>query len=410
MKLVFYSLVLNHHQACVADEFYDILGDDYAFVETAECHDRKGATEDYSKRPYLVMAWESAEAWQHAMELAGTADVCVFGGYEALPFEKARMKRGLLSFDMGERMLKRGWLNLASPRILKMIMAYHFGGWRKKPMYKLCCSSFAKGDQYKLRSFEDKCYKWGYFTQVEDLSGSNGLNGSSSSTLEWPKALNPLNCSSGFEPLEPTHKVRLMWCARLLKLKHPELVVEMAQRLKAKGYSFVVDVYGDEGNAAASEEIYPLASLKLLSEDLDVCDVVSIHGSKPNKEIIEAMKRHDVFLFTSNNREGWGAVVNESMSNGCAVVASDAIGSTAYLVTDGFNGFAFRSEDVENLTEKVEWLLTHPENLERMKRNAYERMRDMWSPRKAAESLLLLIENLKQGKDTPIAEGPCSKA
>lgn len=393
MKLVFYSLVLNHHQACVADEFYDILGDDYAFVETAECHDQKGATEDYSERPYLVKAWESAEAWQHAMELAETAEVCVFGGYEALPFEKARMKRGLLSFDMGERMLKRGWLNLASPRILKMIMAYHLGGWRRRPIYKLCCSSFAKGDQYKLRSYKDKCYKWGYFTSVGSYDDE---------TLRYD--------DDDRSSSETINSVRLMWCARLLILKHPEMVLEMAQRLKEKGHSFVVDVYGDEGNAAASEEIYPLASLKQLSEDLGVCDVVTFHGAKPNKEIIEAMKQHDVFLFTSNNREGWGAVVNESMSNGCAVVASDAIGSTAYLITDGFNGFAFRSEDVENLTEKVEWLLTHPAELAQMKRNAYERMRDMWSPRKAAESLLLLIENLKQGKDTPIAEGPCSKA
>lgn len=393
MKLVFYSLVLNHHQVCVADEFYDILGDDYAFVETAECHDQKGATEDYSTRPYLVKAWESAEAWQHAMELAETAEVCVFGGYEALPFEKARMKRGLLSFDMGERMLKRGWLNLASPRILKMIMAYHLGGWRKKPMYKLCCSSFAKGDQYKLRSFEDKCYKWGYFTSVGSYDND---------TLRYD--------DDDHSSSETINSVRLMWCARLLKLKHPELAVVMAQRLKAKGYNFVVDIYGDEGNASVTEEVYPLESLKQLAENLDVCDVVSFHGSKPNKEIIEAMKLHDVFLFTSNNREGWGAVVNESMSNGCAVVASDAIGSTAYLITDGFNGFAFRSEDVENLTEKVEWLLTHPVELAQMKRNAYERMRVMWSPRKAAESLLLLIENLKQGKDTPIAEGPCSKA
>lgn len=138
MKLVFYSLILNHHQACVADEFYKILGDDYAFVETAECHDNKGATADYSKRPYLVKAWNGETEYSKAMRMALEAELCVFGGYEALPFEKARVKRGLLSFDMGERMLKRGWLNLASPRILKMVMAYHLGGWSKKPIYKLC--------------------------------------------------------------------------------------------------------------------------------------------------------------------------------------------------------------------------------------------------------------------------------
>lgn len=168
MKLVFYSLVLNHHQACIADEFYRLFGDNYAFVETAECHDGKGAKDDYSKRPYLLKAWKSSESYKKAMEYAQTAEVCVFGGYEALPFEKARMLKGLLSFDMGERMLKRGWLNLVSPRIMKMVLAYHLGRWGKKPMYKLCMSAFAARDQYKLKSFKNRCYKWGYFTSVDE--------------------------------------------------------------------------------------------------------------------------------------------------------------------------------------------------------------------------------------------------
>lgn len=184
----------------------------------------------------------------------------------------------------------------------------------------------------------------------------------------------------------------------------------MAKRLKEKGYRFLLSMYGDEGMAAKHDGVYPKAKLEALIAELGVGDCVRLMGNRPNNEILKAMRKSNIFLFTSDRLEGWGAVANESMANGCALVASDAIGSSPYLIEDGFNGFMFKSCDVDSLTEKVEWLLTHPENLERMKRNAYERMRDMWSPRKAAESLLLLIENLKQGKDTPIAEGPCSKA
>ena len=101
MKLVFYSLVLNHHQASVADEFYKILGENYAFVETAKCMHNKGGKEDYSTRSYLVRSWESKKTFKKAMSLALNAEVCVFSGYESLPFEKLRMKKGLLSFDMG---------------------------------------------------------------------------------------------------------------------------------------------------------------------------------------------------------------------------------------------------------------------------------------------------------------------
>lgn len=388
MKIVFYSLVLNHHQACVADEFYNILGDDYAFVETAECHDRKGATEDYSKRPYLVKAWESAEAWSHAMQLAETAEVCVFGGFEALPFEKARMKKGLLSFDMGERMLKRGWLNLASPRILKMIMAYHLGGWSKKTIYKLCMSAFTKQDQYKLCSFKEKCYKWGYFTHVdEDFDVDASIMDASTSEI-----------------------TPLMWCSRFLTWKHPELPVQMAHNLKKKGYRFMLSMYGDEGNAAQHDGVYPRKKLEALIEELGVGDCVRLMGNRPNGEILKAMQESAIFLFTSDRLEGWGAVANESMANGCVLVASDAIGSTPYLVENGFNGFAFKSCNADSLTEKVEWLLTHPTELRQMQKNAYKRMRDMWSPKKGAEAFLKLIDDLQNGRDSSIAEGPCSKA
>lgn len=385
MKLVFYSLILNHHQACVADEFYKILGDDYAFVETAECHDNKGATADYSKRPYLVKAWNGETEYSKAMRMALEAELCVFGGYEALPFEKARVKRGLLSFDMGERMLKRGWLNLASPRILKMVMAYHLGGWSKKPIYKLCCSAFGKGDQYKLRSFRDRCYKWGYFIDV------------------------PTVVSDGMFVVNKSC-IKFMWCARFLKLKHPELIIKMAQNLKREEYGFHLDIYGDEGNAAPSEEVYTRNDLERLAEEYDVKDVVTFHGNKPNDEIIKAMQEHDVFLFTSDQREGWGAVVNESMANGCVVISSNVIGSTGYLVKEGRTGFSFTNLNSDSLTEKAKWLLKHPAELEQMKKQAYTQMRDIWSPRKAAEALLALTEDLKNGREVSIQKGPCSKA
>lgn len=388
MKLVFYSIVLNHHQACLADEFYKILGDDYTFVETAECHDQKGASEDYSKRPYIVKAWESSDAWEIAMRLAETAGVGVFGGHDALPFEKARMKKGLLSFDMSERMLKRGWLNLFSPRIFKMVLAYHLGGWSKKPIYKLCMSAFAAKDQYKLHSFHGKCYKWGYFTHVDEDFDAEALMMDASTSEITP----------------------LMWCSRFLTWKHPELPVQMAKRLKDKGYKFQLSMYGDEGNAAKHDGIYTRKSLQELIEKLDVKDCVQLMGSHPNHEILSEMRKNCIFLFTSDKQEGWGAVANEALSNGCVLVASDAIGSAPFLVKEGDNGFLFKSGDVDSLTSKVEWLLLHPAEMRRMQLSAYSVMKTMWSPRKAAENLLELIDNLTNNRVPSINEGPCSIA
>lgn len=88
-------------------------------------------------------------------------------------------------------------------------------------------------------------------------------------------------------------------------------------------------------------------------------------------------------LTTSDRFEGWGAVANESLANGCVLVASDAIGSSPYLISDGVNGFMFKSAStktsfghqdqkaLDDLTEKVAWLLDNKERMKEMQRAAF---------------------------------------
>lgn len=386
MKLVFFSVVLNQHQAPVADELWVLTGCQYAFIEIRNLNDAKGGTEDYSQRPYLIRAWESQESYNKAMHLARTAECCVFGSVEALPFQKERMRLGLLSFDMGERWLKHGWKSLASPRLLKWLASYYLGGWRNKPLYKLCMSGFAAGDHNKLGTFKDKCYKWGYITTV----------------------------SEGEDLIKETPNIaRLMWCARYLKWKHPELPLLLAARLKDRGCQFRLDMYGDGEFRKCSE--YFVNSFELEK-------YVRIHGNVPNKMIREAMRNSDIFLFTSDRYEGWGAVANESMSCSCVLVASDAIGSTPYLVRDGVNGCVFCAPSpsssfdnpdqnaLDSLTDKVTLLLDDRKSMREIQQNAIHTMRSLWNPKQAAVNLLQLINDLKNGRDTSIYEGPCSKA
>lgn len=387
MKLVFYSVILNHHQACVADEFYRLLGDDYTFVELQPIADRKGATEDYSQRPYLLRAWESEENRQKAFSLAKTSEVCVFSSVDALPFEKERLKLNLLSFDMDERPLKRGLINVISPANLKTLFYYWSNGWKRKPLYKLCCSAFTKEDYYRLCMFKDKCYKWGYFTRVdEDFDVEASTDGPISEITS------------------------LMWCSRFLVWKHPELPVQMAKKLKDKGYKFQLTMYGDEGNAAKHDKVYPRKQLEALIAKLGVNDCVQLMGNRPNNEILDAMKQSSVFLFTSDRLEGWGAVANESMANGCALIASDAIGSSRYLIENGVNGYMFKSGDVESLCDVVQILLDNKQKMIDIQENAYNSLNTYWSPQNAAKSLLSLISSIKSGRMEAPSKGPCSLA
>ena len=195
--------------------------------------------------------------------------------------------------------------------------------------------------------------------------------------------------------------------------KHPELPILLAKKLKKKGYKFHLDMYG-------TGELENVS--KKLAERLELKDCVTFQGEVPNHQLHKAMRKAEIFLFTSDRHEGWGAVANESMSEGCVLVASDVIGSVPYLVSDGFNGFTFHSSKVscsfknpdesalDALCEKVEWLLDHPSERKQMQQNAVKQMQEVWSPANAAKSLLLLIDDLKKGRESSIKEGPCSKA
>ena len=153
-----------------------------------------------------------------------------------------------------------------------------------------------------------------------------------------------------------------------------------------------------------------LGKTQALSKRLGVDDVISFKGNVPNSEIIKAMRQHEIFLLTSDKKEGWGAVLNEAMSNGCSVVASDAVGSVPFLIKDGYNGLIFKSNNIDSLYNKVSWLIDNPKQRIDFTVEAYKTMHEIWSPSQAANNLIQLIDDLKNGRDTSILEGPCSKA
>lgn len=381
MTITFVSNFLNHHQVPVADELYELTGHNYIFVETVPMPNSflKSGYPDYSSKPYLVASWKSAELYQTALNACLNSDVCVFGGSgDVFTFKKERAKTGKMSFTMSERWLKRGLINLLSPRLLKEMLGYYFV-FKKKPMYQLCCSAFVTKDLYKLQLYKNRCYKWGYFTNIDRLPEVEVPNQGASTSESTP----------------------LMWCARFLRWKHPELPVLLSARLKAKGYNFTLEMFG------SGEE---WEDTKALIAKLGVEDCVNLCGNLPNEEILQEMRKHEIFLFTSDRNEGWGAVLNEAMSAGCAVVGSDAIGSVPFLIEEGVNGHVFKSGNLDSLEEKVIELLNNRSLRYNISYGAVRTMQTIWSPKEAAKRLIELVNALNDSKETPYEMGPCSKA
>lgn len=379
MVITFISNYFNHHQLPFSTFMSKMNGVEYRFIATKPISEErtKSGWEDLncSKR-YIVRAYESAE---YARNLVLESDIVIIGSAPD-SYIVPRLRQGKLTFKYSERLFKKGlnWKNFLN-RMACILWKY----WRFQnyPLYILCASAYTSADVNTFTNFKGRCFKWGYFTKV-DMSYK----------LE---AQNPGASSSEITPL--------MWCARFLSLKHPELPVMLAQRLKDKGYKFVLDMYGFG---------VELEKTKKLAQELDVCDVVNFCGVLPNEQILEQMKKHEIFLFTSDFNEGWGAVLNESMSCGCVPVASHAIGSVPFLIEDGINGLIYENENIDSLTEKVEFLLQHPETRFDMRQQAIKTMQEQWNAENAAMRFVRLAMKIMAGNTKPnlYENGVCSLA
>lgn len=378
MEIAFFSNFIDHHTAPLCKELYRLTSGRFYYLELTEMPDsfKNAGYPDFSSLPFVIPVWKSPLLKEKAIELSKNVDVAIFNGYLTLEYAIVRAKIGKLSFELGERVLKKGLLNLLSPGLLKH-QWYYQTLFHNKPFYRLSKSAYDADDHYFLHSYINRCYNWAYFTEVN----------------EWGE-IQPVNITGADE------SVSIMWCARFINWKHPELMIQMAKRLKEEGRAIKIDMYGT-GKL--------LDSSKALCEKYGVDDIITFAGNIPNSDLVLQMRRHHIFVLTSDKREGWGAVVNEAMSNGCVIVGSDAAGSVPSLVEDKVNGLVFKSGDVESLTRCVSDLTEKPNKRRIMALNAFKTMKNVWSPQVGAERLIRLIECIQNGEETPYMFGPCSK-
>ena len=376
MTVTFISNYLNHHQIPFCLEMYKFLGDSFHFVSTIPMDSERknlGWTV-INKYSFEIKAYESDSFYQKAHELALKSDIVIIG---SAPDEYiiSRLKKNKITFRYSERPYKNG-INIKNFIHVLGGTWLHHGRFRNKPLYMLCASAYTKTDFEKFGCYKSKCYRWGYFPETKEYD-----------TEQLFKQ-------------KKKEKITVLWVGRLISCKHPEKALRVANKLKQAGYSFNLDIVGD-GELRSFLEQY--------SRNLNVSDRVTFHGSVPAKEVRPYMENADIFLFTSDKQEGWGAVLNESMNSGCAVVANDEIGSVGFLIENEMNGLIYHNGDEKMLFSQVKRLMDSTSLREKLGYNAYRTIRDIWSARNAAVNFMRLAEDLLNGDQSVVLVGPGSK-
>ena len=375
MKIVFVSNFYNHHQSELAKNLFRLTDGEYCFIETEPIEEERtkmGWGEKVTPS-YVKQSYTSAENYNECQSLIDSADVVIYGSAPESMI-KNRLKAEKLTFKYSERMYKEGFKWYEQPlRFIKN----NLRGWSKKNHYLLCASAYSYADYQKTFNFTNRAYKWGYFPAVKPYDDIEEL-------------------------ISQKENASILWVARFIEWKHPDASILVAERLKKAGYKFKLNLIG---NGVMESEIAEMIKNKNLE------DCVSMLGAMKPEEVRRHMEKSQIFLFTSDFNEGWGAVLNESMNSGCAVVASHAIGSVPYLIEDGKNGLIYKNGDIDDLYNKVKFLLDNPERCKELGVNAYKTLTSTWNAEVAAERFVNLATKLLNGENIEnlYKNGPCAK-
>jgi glycosyltransferase involved in cell wall biosynthesis len=365
-KILLVTCIVSPHQIPLACCLASAVGEgNFRYVATQPVDPGATAWTCTENHPWILKASESENDRQAFLEWWKNADVVICGD-RRVDLMQERITSGKLTFYMSERWWKPplGMGRMLHPGFAKMAL-------KLKKLATFPCfhylpiGSFAAADMKRLTRFPDRMWLWGYFTALPD----------------------PLpHASERQAPLE------ILYAGRMLSWKRVDTLIRGFGVLQQEDPNARLSLIGDGPTRPELEQ---------LADRLGLRGHVIFQSTLPMEAIWRAMRTSHVYALPSNGYEGWGAVVNEAMAEGCAVVASDAAGAARTMIHDGENGLLFRAGNWRQLGELLIRLSMNEALRLQLAMAGQKTITDCWSPKIAAERFMTVSDALLSGKMPP---------
>ena len=374
--ITFVSNYMNHHQLPMSENLYGILGDGYHFIQTEAMEEERiamGWGGEYESLPFMRYYDRQKEECE---QLICNSDMVIFGGVDEEAYISKRLESGKPVLRYSERLYKEGqWKAVSPPGLIKKYKDHI--QYRKSPVYLLCSGAYVASDFHLIHAYPDKMFSWGYFPQTKKYQMEELFS----------KKQHPV--------------MELLWVGRMIDWKHPEHAVLVAEYLKEKKVRFHMTMVG-------VGELFESVRNQIVEKGLE--DEITLAGFTTPAQVREYMEKSNIFLFTSDFKEGWGAVLNEAMNSGCACVAGSGIGAVPYLIKDGKNGLVYKNGKLRQLCSLTLSLVENRALQQELGVQAYETMTSVWNEEYAAKKLVETCQELLLGRVVFQTDGPLSKA
>ena len=379
-KVIYIGGALDHTVLPIILKLHAKYDDDFLFVATKslpQSRQELGYGTFNNSYNFVFEAYGSKDNIKHARTLIYNATIVLCGSITNRYLIRKRLFSAKITFLITERFYKEKTTILRFfRRLFGTVIHYHF--FNKKNKYALCIGGYAPNDLDKAHLFKGKRLKWGYFTEYSSLSFED---------LEKNKQNNFANIS---------------WVGRFVDVKQPFMMISLAHFLKLQGKRFKINMVG----------YGPLLDdFKRCVNENNLENEIIVHGALPLDKKEKVLNETNVFVFSSTQEEGWGAVVNESLGSGCLVVASKQSGAGSALIKHGVNGFLFDCFSQEELNNLMLDIVTNYHQLSYIRKNGYDLIHSLWNQGVAANRLCEIIQSLINSSHLFFYDdGPCSEA
>ena len=384
MRVAFLTVCLSPHQLPLAEAIVKRVGPgNFRYIANVPVsHERVKLGWRDEERTWCLSCAD-VDSCAEVDDWCRNADV-LFSSLREMDIFEERVRRGLLTIYVSERWFKPieikgfglfsllvpGWIRMLNPRYFRMAMRFRrllgdktrflyfpMGVLAARDMSRVCCWKHSWFPSNVPGAAFRKMRLWGYFVAPSQ------------------KTFPEKNVQGG--------TLRVLWVGRFVTLKRVDTIIQAvcfyAKKMRRCGGlpSITLDIYG-----IGPDE-------KRLRKRAADCDAVQVHSPVAITEVRALMRSHDVYVFSSNGLEGWGAVVNEALEEGMHVLGTyEAGASTTMLGEDDL----FHAGDWKRLTVLLERCLAE-------KRRGVLRGQGIgeWSTGKAAERLVEIMNELKVG-------------
>ena len=158
---------------------------------------------------------------------------------------------------------------------------------------------------------------------------------------------------------------KLVYFSRVVRGKGVELAIEAVERINRKNNFLILDIYGP------IQRNYRGLFERILAKAKSKISYKGILEPKGNT-IYKVLSNYDLMVFpTYHQGEGFAGAILDSYISGVPVLASDWKYNSE-IIKEGETGKLFISQDIDDLTEKLEFLTSHPDLIYKMKQNCLE--------------------------------------